>query len=140
MRVAMTLMIHGITVDVDCDVDAQAWFNGLVAQACVKKGRALLKAGLAPSELSAALDVFVANIKVDDLAASQVEDEVEVEALELAEAEIVAQLAREGLPPPRALRDHAMALINANGSFRARAQQRLIARAAVANETLAVEL
>ena len=140
MRVELSLLISGVTLRINTDIDAQAWYEGFVAQACVRKGRALLRAGLKPFELNAALAVFIPNITIDDLRAVQIEDEVESEALALAEAEIVAQLARDGLPPPRSLRDHAQALVNINASFRARAQQRIIARAAVANETLSAEL
>jgi hypothetical protein len=93
-----------------------------------------------PFELPVALQLFVANITPADLQAANVEDEVETEALALAEAEITAQLARDGLPPPKSIRDHALAAITANKIFIDRARQRLTARAAVADEILAIEI
>lgn len=140
MKLELSVFAGGHSLTVSGDFDAEAYLQALAVRAVKRRARTLLRAGMKSVELSTALQAFLANITPADLQAANVEDEVETEALALAEAEIVAELAREGLPPPKSIRDHALAVITTDKTFIDRARQRLTARAAVADEILAIEI
>jgi hypothetical protein len=119
------------------DAELQPFLNAIVAKAARAHIESVLRAGGAGMD-----DNLVYNyiFKLSDYQRGAVKDEVETEALALAEADIVAELAKDGLPPPRSISDHARALIQTNKLYFDRARQRLIARAQVAQELLAESL
>lgn len=65
------------------------------------------------------------------------EDEVEAEAISIAEDVIRAKLAEANMPPPRNLRDHAEQLLALDDSYRSKARLRVEARAQAAAQMAA---
>ena len=133
------IFVGGRLVHVNVDrLDWQAWLTRAFARWVRRKAALMLRAGLSMDVLNVTLDEAIEHLNIDDLKSAAYDDEVETEALSLAEADIVAELARDGLPPPRMLREHAQALIAAQPEYNERARQRLMARAEVVHETLAI--
>lgn len=58
------------------------------------------------------------------------------EALSLAEDRIVTELAKEGLPPPKMLKEHALMLVRSDPSIINEAKRRILARQQVARDTV----
>lgn len=63
-------------------------------------------------------------------------DVLEAEALQLAEDHITRELAKDGLPPPKSIRDHAKVLLNSQPALFDEAKRRIMARQQVLRETL----
>ena len=134
-QVELTLYISGQFVEVRTEVDPQAWLNAVFSRVLTRKLNRAARNG-ANESLQDLAESLAKAITVEELADASDLDEVEAEALALAEADVTAQLAREGLPTPRSIRDHAQQLVNANQGYMDKARARLKARAEVVRETL----
>ena len=138
--VTTTIFLNNEFYSIDIELDESMALERLTSM-CVTwtKGKTETVLSTDKSRLpQTVLNSFWNNIDLIEVAnASKAsKDEIEEEALTLAEDEIKKRLAIDGLPPPRDLRIHARMLVMQDESFQSRARQRLLARAEVVSEIL----
>lgn len=106
-----------------------AWIEVVVkgVEAALRKGT-----DLTPQTLAEA----VAKLIIPSDLAKPPLDQIEEEALDIAEQQIIVELSKDGLPPPKSIRDHAKQLLLTNPDLLRRARLRLEARYQVVAETL----
>lgn len=129
------IFIHGKTYVINMALSDDA-IQQFLYEAWTKhvtiKTRKYIRQGLTPQE---AADKANAEFSIDDIASAP-PDEVEEEAIKIAVEDISARLAKDLLPVPRTIRDHAIVAVQSNDKYYERAKARLIARAEVVRETL----
>jgi hypothetical protein len=138
LKLETTIFLQGQFLTVSCDLtDDQIqsrlrslWYDHVQKELNNCK-RQLPSREVAQEFVNEVLSNFSFNNIVDER-----RDEIEEEALSLAEDAIRRQLAEQHLPAPKSIRDHAKVLISRDQSFMTRARQRMIARAEVVSETL----
>lgn len=86
-------------------------------------------------EVETLLRSCAALLKISDLAKLPI-DQIEEEALNLAEDQIRVELNKDGLPAPKSLRDHAKQLLLTQPDLLRKAKLRLEARYQIVTETL----
>lgn len=115
------------------DEEVQTWLSQAWAKSVIFKAKILSRKQ--NRNITETLLQAASEFKLSDIATTST-DEIEEEALSLAELEITTQLAKDGLPPPRNIRDHAIMALSSSDRFYEKAKQRLMARAEVVAETL----
>lgn len=131
-----SIFVSGVTIKLQAELSDEEvqtwlvhnWFK--IIQSRVQK--AIRRNGI---DIQSTAETIALEFKIDDLASAP-PDEIEEEALMLAEQDIITQLAKNDLPAPRNIRDHAIAALASSDKYYERAKARLIARAEVVRETL----
>jgi len=130
------IFIHGKSYNVDLEAVSDRQITEFLYDAWAKhitlKTRKYMRQGLTAQ---AAADKANAEFKIEELASAP-PDEVEEEAIKIAVEDIEAKLAKELLPLPKNVREHAIVAVQSNDKYYERAKQRLVARAEVVRETL----
>ena len=114
------------------DEEIKAFLLDSWAKNIILKTRKYMRQGLSAQD---AAEKANQEFKIDDLATAP-PDEIEEEAIKIASEDIAARLAKDLLPTPRNIRDHAVIAVQSNDKYYERAKARLIARAEVLRETL----
>lgn len=114
------------------DEELEIWFTHNWSKWMQTRIRREMRKGI---DISSAAEIAGNEFKLNDLAQAP-PDEIEEEAIRLAIEDIEIELAKDFLPPPRSIRDHAIMAIQSTDKYHERARQRLRARAEVVNETL----
>lgn len=137
-RIEFTVYADGCFVDVcfnPTDEYIQSWLDVTFAHTIKRAVEKALRARVKMTAQCLA-DEFVCNFEPGQLHVAIIADEANEEALSLAEEDLLARLAIDGLPPPKSIRDHAQVLVDTDPRYTERARQRLLARAEIVRETV----